>query len=266
MGGFVGRAGRRFGRVCGGDAAASETVRHLEAICTLEGFVFNLSDGYMSQTPLLPPTFLFRFSARCLPFSGKWGAKGVSLTAKHSLPQFEEMNEGKESFADVRVGWSAAGLGLVLKVTGKQQSLWCKQTKLGESDGIHLWFDTRDTHDIHRATRFCHRFFFMPQGDGVREMEPYATMLKINRAKEESSSMNRGKVQIRSVVKKDGYELNALIPKEALFGFAPDDQRQLGFCYAINDRELGWQCFSISPKFPIAEDPSLWGTLELISK
>ena len=208
---------------------------------------------------------MFRFSAPCLPFNGKWTAKGVTLSAKHSIPCFEEMNSGT-SFADVRLGWSEKGIGLTLQVTGKQQSVWCKQTKLGESDGIHMWIDTRDTHNIHRATRFCHRFFFMPQGIGVRQMDPFATMLKINRAKEESSSMNRGKLEIRSQIKKDGYVLHAFIPRESLFGFAPDDQRQIGFCYAINDRELGWQCFTLTPKFPIAEDPSLWGTLELVEK
>jgi hypothetical protein len=38
---------------------------------------------------------------------------------------------------------------------------------------------------------------------------------------------------------------------------------RLGFCYAVMDRELGWQTFTVGPEFPFAEDPSLWGTLEL---
>ena len=211
---------------------------------------------------LLPPSFLFRFSTSCLPMKGGMTAQGLSLTPKHSIPCFESLNGDKE-FADVRVGWNQKGLGLQLNVTGKKQSLWCKPTKLGESDGIHLWIDTRDTHNIHRATRFCHRFFFMPQGIGVRDMEPYGTMLKINRAKEESSSMNQGKLEIKSNIKKNGYVLSAFIPKESMYGYSPEEQPNLGFCYAVNDRELGWQCFSINPKFPIAEDPSLWGTLEL---
>jgi len=214
---------------------------------------------------LLPPTFLFRFSANCRPFDGGWTAAGANLTEKHSLPCFEALN-GSQPYADVRVGWSENGLALMLLVSGKQQSVWCKQTKLGESDGIHLWIDTRDTHNIHRATRFCHRFFFMPRGAGSQELQPFATMLKINRAKEESSSMNRGKLQIVNQIKKDGYVLQALIPKECIFGYAPHDQPRLGFCYAINDRELGWQSFSIGPQFPIAEDPSLWGTLELVNE
>ena len=213
--------------------------------------------------PLLAPTFLFRFSANCLPLKGGMTAQGLALTPKHSLPSFEEMN-GAKKFADVRVGWNKNGIGLQLTVSGKKKSLWCKPTKLGESDGIHLWIDTRDTHNIHRATRFCHRFFFMPQGIGVREMEPYATMLKINRAREESSSMNRGKLEIKATVKKNGYVIQAFIPKESMYGFAPEDQTKLGFCYAVNDRELGWQSFSIGPQFPIAEDPSLWGTLEMV--
>lgn len=207
---------------------------------------------------------MFRYRLNCRKLESK--PKGAfELPADFSLPRLGAF-EGQKPFADVRVGWIDQGLAVELVVTGKKQSLWCRESQILESDGIQLWIDTRDTHNVHRATRFCHRFFFMPQGIGMREMDPFATMLKINRAKEESSSMNRGKLEIRSRIKKDGYDLHAFIPKEALFGFAPDDQRQIGFCYAINDRELGWQCFTLTPKFPIAEDPSLWGTLELIEK
>jgi hypothetical protein len=213
---------------------------------------------------LLAPGFLFRFSAPCYPFNGKWSTKGISLDDTHLLPCFDQLNGGK-SFAQVRAGWFDKGLGFDVTVSGKQDSLWCKPTRLGESDGMHLWIDTRDTHNIHRATRFCHRFFFMPQGIGIQDREPYATMLKINRAKEESSSMNRGKLSIVSRIESDGYRMQILIPKESLFGFTPDEQPRLGFCYTISDREQGYQSFSIGPEFPIAEDPSLWGTLELVN-
>jgi hypothetical protein len=46
-------------------------------------------------------------------------------------------------------------------------------------------------------------------------------------------------------------------------GFDTEEHSRLGFSYAIVDRELGWQTFSVGPEFPIQEDPSLWGTLEL---
>jgi hypothetical protein len=39
----------------------------------------------------------------------------------------------------------------------------------------------------------------------------------------------------------------------------------LGFSYAVMDRELGWQTFTVASEFPFDEDPSLWGTLELVT-
>ena len=40
---------------------------------------------------------------------------------------------------------------------------------------------------------------------------------------------------------------------------------RLGFSYLIADRELGSQSLAIGPEFPVLEDPSLWGTLELFA-
>jgi len=32
----------------------------------------------------------------------------------------------------------------------------------------------------------------------------------------------------------------------------------------VIDRELGWQTCTMGPEFPFDEDPSLWGSLELV--
>jgi hypothetical protein len=34
----------------------------------------------------------------------------------------------------------------------------------------------------------------------------------------------------------------------------------------VIDRELGWQTFNVGPEFPFQDDPSLWGTLELVKR
>ena len=70
-------------------------------------------------------------------------------------------------------------------------------------------------------------------------------------------------LRVRSTKQPDGYTLEAMIPAEALTGFDPTDHPRLGFTYAVVDRELGWQTFTVGPEFPFVEDPSLWGTLEL---
>ena len=50
----------------------------------------------------------------------------------------------------------------------------------------------------------------------------------------------------------------------SLNGFEPADHQAIGFTYAVLDRELGWQTFTVGSEFRFQEDPSLWGTLELV--
>ncbi len=124
--------------------------------------------------------------------------------------------------------------------------------------------DTRDTRNVHRATRFCHQFVLLPQGGGRQQTEPVARLVEINRAKESPKAITDDLIKIRSVKRIDGYLLRAAIPAEALTGYDSEEQRRLGFTYAVMDRELGWQTFSIDVEFPFVSDPSLWGSLELV--
>ena len=219
--------------------------------------------NHLSNERLIPPSLAFRFSAPCMATSAKWSdAKGISLTENHRLPCFGELDD-TAPFADVRAGWSKDGMLFQLRVPKKRQSLWCRDTQLTESDGIQIWIDTRDTHNVHRANRFCHWFLFLPSGGGVSREEPVATMLRINRAKEDPKTLNQVQPKVVAQMKIDGYRLDLMIPKHALTGWDPSEHTKIGFQYAVLDRELGCQSFSVDKSFPISEDPSLWQTLEL---
>jgi hypothetical protein len=211
---------------------------------------------------LLPPTFLFRFAVPCRHRRAAWDDGGAALAPKFRIPSFGEL-EGKALFADVRAAWNRTGLSLSVRVAGKKQTLWCRAARAEDSDGLHLWIDTRDTHNIHRASRYCHRFVFLPLGDGPQFQRPVALWLPINRAKDNPKQVSAGTLQVRSQTHADGYSLEAHVPAAALTGFDPVEHPRLGFCYAVMDRELGWQTFTVGPEFPFAEDPSLWGSLEL---
>jgi hypothetical protein len=218
----------------------------------------------MSES-LLASTFLFHFSVPCRRCDGRWSAKGLELDAGYGVPSFGELDE-RPLFAELRIGWNPAGLVFNVRVVGKSQSPWCRAARIEDSDGLHLWIDTRDTHTIHRASRFCHQFAFLPFGGGLRQEDPVARMLTINRAREYPKSINDSLLRAVSRRLNDGYELHGYIPAEALTGYDPAEHPRLGFCYAVIDRELGWQTFSLGSEFPIQEDPSLWGTLELKSE
>lgn len=212
---------------------------------------------------LLSTRFLFRFAASC-SYDGKLGSAAPGeLDPRHRLPSLGEL-EGQPPFADVRVAWSEAGLAFSVRVEGKKQPNWCRETRLEDSDALQVWIDTRDTHNIHRATRFCHRFVFLPGGAGKNYEQPVADQLLVDRARENAQPVRPGQLQIHLQKRAGGYVLSAFIPAAALTGFNPADHPRLGFTYFVFDRELGQQYFSVGSEFPFASDPSLWGTLELV--
>ena len=212
---------------------------------------------------LISPTMLFRFAAPCLHTDERWSAQGIKLAEKHRLPCFAELH-GAKPFADVRLAWSEAGIALNVTVRGKEQPPWCRDSRIDDSDGVQLWIDTRNTQSIHRAGRFCHRFAFLPIGAGRQLDEPAAVMLAINRAKESPREIDPRTLKVRAERLSDGYKLEGFIPAAALTSFSPAEQPAIGFSYAVIDRELGWQTFSVGQELPFVDDPSLWGTLDLV--
>lgn len=213
---------------------------------------------------LLAPTFLFRFAAPCRYAKDMSAASPGPLPESHRLPCFAELDE-RRMFAEVRVGWNDVGLAVHLKVDGKKQAPWCRDSKIEDSDGIQLWIDTRDTKTVHRAGRFCHRFAVLPVGSGRNLDQPTIGLLAINRARESPREIHERQLVARSKRYAGGYELEAFFPAEALTGWDPAEHPKLGFNYAVFDRELGVQTFTIGPEFStVTEDPSLWGTLELV--
>ncbi len=213
---------------------------------------------------LVPPTFLFRLAVPCHYQRQLWSGKGVRLGPKYRLPELGAL-DGKKQFAELRLAWNGKGIAFQLRVAGKSQRPWCRESRVEDSDGLQLCIDTRDTHTIHRASRYCHRFAFTPTGGGAKNQRPLALWLPINRAKEDPKVQSGG-LRVASELHADGYSLQGHIPHTALTGYDVDEYPRLGFFYAVIDRELGWQTFSLGTEFPILEDPSLWGTLELAGR
>jgi hypothetical protein len=213
-------------------------------------------------SPLLPPRFLFRFSVPCLHAETLWTDEGAGLDARYRLVGLSELESGLP-LADVRAAWNDQGLVFSILVQGKKQAPWCRINRIDDSDSVHLWIDTRDVHNVHRATRFCHRFVALPFGSGARADEPFVQWMPIHRCRENPNAVGEGVLQARSERVGEGYRLDLLISAGALTGFDPAEHPRLGFNYAVIDRELGEQTFAAGSPMPYREDPSLWATLEL---
>ena len=102
-----------------------------------------------------------------------WKSSGVELAESHRLLNLAELDantsDRERQFADVRAAWNPQGLIFNVTVTGKSQPLWCRDERLEDSDGLQVWIDTRATLNIHRASRYCHRYAFLPAGGGRRQ-------------------------------------------------------------------------------------------------
>lgn len=213
--------------------------------------------------PLVPARILFRFSVPCKYQDFCWKEGGIELDESCRLPDLAGL-EGHRIYSDFRMVWNETGLAFSLRVEGKRQPPWCRETRLDESDGLQVWIDTRATQNVHRASRFCHRFIFMPSGGGPRRAEPVADQLLISRAREHAKPVRPSQLGVCGQHRVGGYSLSAFVPAEVLTGYDPYDHPRLGFTYAVVDRELGVQSFSVGGEFPFWDDPSVWATLELV--
>jgi len=213
---------------------------------------------------VVPHRFLFRYSipVRRVDRLPRKGRKLLNLPAGCELPQFGELDDSPP-IGQIAAAWNKRGLACSATVRGKQHPVSCKLDAPTESDGLQLWIDTRNTQSIHRASRFCHHFCFLPAGSGRKRDRPSAVQLPIARAKEDTRIADPSEISLEVEPLKDGYRLEAWLPAEVLTGYDPEANQRLGFYYLLLDAELGEQFLSVGRDFPFAHDPSLWSTLEL---
>lgn len=226
-----------------------------------------MADAPNQLNTLVAPRFLFQFAVPVKARKPIWSQRGITLTEEYRLPDLagldRETPDSERRFADVRFAWAPEGIAIWVEVEDKQQPLWCRETRLDESDGLHVWVDTRATHNLHRATKYCNRFMFTPTGGGRGDAEPLADQLLINRARENARPVRPRELQVASKLTKTGYKMVGFIPAIAMTGYDPSQHTRLGFNYAVVDREHGLQTFANGASLPFDEDPSCWATLEL---
>ena len=114
----------------------------------------------MASRSLLPQAFWFKLAVPCtyvekIPTTNDRD-RLLDLPVECGLPDWGQL-EGVASWAEVRVGWNARGLGISVQASGLSD----QQLAPDRPEGFALaqfWIDTRDTRTVSRATRFCHRF------------------------------------------------------------------------------------------------------------
>jgi hypothetical protein len=217
---------------------------------------------------VIPPRFLFHWSWPVKRWDSVPAPQGQLLT----LPEEFRMTalgdvDGMPSFVELRLAWNDAGLGLSFEIRDKQEPVFGSPLSPATSDGVTIWLDTRPTRAVQRVTRFCRQFRGLPAGSGPRRDQPTVTASSAGDTNGQRSRAASAKgdepVRVWSELRDDGYLLELWLPAEALPGYDPDSHRQLGFFYAVQDRELGDETLTVSREFPFEHNPSLWQTLEL---
>ena len=219
-----------------------------------------------TPTPLIPPSFHFRLALPCrrvdgIPQAGK--GRLLNLGADCAIPSVAEV-DGKEDWAEVRAAWNPGGIGLAVEVSGKVGKIQHVPDRPEESDGVTFWIDTRDTRDIHRASRHCHRFLAAPVPGAGKGIDVAVRQLKIARSTADAPMADPALIRSAAERTRTGYRLELFLPSMALNGFDPETNRRLGFYFRATDPDRGDASLVLGREFPSGEDPSLWATLELI--
>jgi hypothetical protein len=216
---------------------------------------------------LLPQAFWFRMAVRCPKVEAMPRPNGakrlVDLPASCVLPVGSRL-EGREPWAEIRAGWNARGLGIAVLAEGVADSQLAADRPEGFAD-VQIWVDTRDTRDVSRATRFCHRFVAQLRvREPGRKLDVQVAQRPIARALADAPMSRPGLIESRAELSRTGWTLELFLPAQVLHGFDPDTNRRFGFAYQVADHSRDDQFLGVGRDFPIGENPSLWATLELL--
>lgn len=218
----------------------------------------------MSSNTLIPQAFWFRLAVPCRLISDLPRSKGRLLDLPDScrVPSLAPL-DGKLAWAELRVAWNPRGLAVSVEASGRSAPIVLEERVPG-ADGFNVWVDTRDTRNVARATRFCHRFSArLTPGTTRSALGLEVAPRTIARAVADAPLCDPSLLQARAERKRDGWLAELFIPAEAPSGFDPETNRRIGFAYQVTDPDREDQFLGVGREFPVGENPSLWATLEL---
>ena len=215
------------------------------------------------EAPTLDPSLLVRLRLRAHKLDRVFSDRPEALPDECILPCLSSELNGQAKFAQVRMGVGTNALFFQCDVQGKTQLPWCRESRLEDSDGLHVWIDTRNSREVQRATKFCHRYGFAPMGRGPKADLPFVGWATINRARENPPPPPDDQLAIRARVADGRYRLVAALHFNALSGLDLNDFPTIGFYFAVLDRELGWQSLALQPDLPVMDNPNLWAQMQL---
>ncbi|MDA1230996.1 MAG: hypothetical protein O2856_09500 [Planctomycetota bacterium] len=214
---------------------------------------------------IVPPSFLFQYQLPVLRIDGLQQKKGRSLQLPEASRIFvpSTLNQGT-SWIELKLAWNPGGLAMELAVRGKRKEPTGRRHDLKSSDFVQVFFDTRHTANVHRATEFCTALLIFPS-DEVADGKPTLQFVEISQQRGTRRQQDARRVKINVQCLSDGYQVELWIPAEQLPGYGDIAEiGHMGFYLVVEDTELGQLPLSIGEDFPVTHDPSTWMQLKLI--
>lgn len=215
------------------------------------------------ELPQIDPSLILRLRLKAHRLDRTFSQRLEPLPDEAILPCLSHELAGDPKFSQVRLAVGQNAVFLQADVQGKKQLPWCRDTRMEDSDGLHFWIDTRNSREVQRATRFCHRFGFLPMGSGPKADLPTVAWAPIEHARDHPPQPPRELMSIRARVADGRYRLVAALHFDALHGLNREDFPVVSFHFSVLDRELGSQSLCLQPDWPVAENPNLWAQLVL---
>jgi hypothetical protein len=209
----------------------------------------------------LPSSSFFRYSVGipAKPKELRLNGDPRKWPAESRLPRLCEI-ENRDAVGDVYAMCDREGLYFGAFIRAKTSVIGNRRNPTA-ADSLILWIDTRDVHNVHRASRFCHEFIAIPRSGPKGSAT--AWQVPIRRAREKTPICPESQLRTKAKITKTTYGLTLAIPASALNGYDPDEFPRIGFTYIIFDNDHGSQTWSSPIGMPFDTDPSQWGTLEL---
>lgn len=214
---------------------------------------------------LLPQSFWFRLAIPCprIDEIPRTGQRLLDLPDSARLPQTAQL-EGLSPTCEFRVGWNPGGLGVSVRSTFTVRGEQRDDGPL--NSGVVILVDTRDTRNISRATRFCHRFEVRLLAGPAGSLTPRVAPRVIARAQADAPLGDPALILARVDRLKPGWRLEVFLPAGVLNGFDPETNRRLGFCILAYAPGFEMESLGAGAGFPLESNPGLWSTLELADR
>ncbi len=218
------------------------------------------------SSSLVPPAFLFHYRFPVARNDALSASSFDAVNLASPLPDLSTLST-QPSFATVRINWNLQGLAVSIFVNRQKKALLPRSSssKLLADECVRLWIDTRNTRNVHRATRYCQMIEIFPFGSTHKSSKPVARQAFIPNAREDAPQHAGLEIPIHLEAQEDSYLTTVWLSSELLHGFDPQQQSDISFYYEVEDIFSGLQTPFVGPEFPYEYDPSLWLTLDLVN-